>query len=212
MLKRFLIVLVITLSLIFTLVSCNKDDGEGKDKDLSNIGSSEKTDDDKNVTDGNLNDSVENSNENDDNSSEPDDTVKDDLTDDSLTSKFVYSVNSNRFHIQSCRYALSMNSSSKVVFDGTIEELEGMGYFPCKICKPDPNFNYDQIEDDNIDDEDNSEEETDIGYVLNNDSMKFHFSTCGSVSNMKDENKIYSTDTRDELILEGYSPCGNCNP
>lgn len=49
-------------------------------------------------------------------------------------------------------------------------------------------------------------------YVLNRSSWIFHRSTCPSVKKMKEYNKIYSTQSRDEIIAMGYKPCSNCRP
>lgn len=49
-------------------------------------------------------------------------------------------------------------------------------------------------------------------YILNTRSMKFHLPSCSSVDNMSDKNKAEYTGTREELINQGYTPCGNCNP
>jgi len=49
-------------------------------------------------------------------------------------------------------------------------------------------------------------------YVLNTNTLKFHYPTCGSVSQMKEKNKQEVTLTRDEIIAMGYVPCKNCNP
>lgn len=49
-------------------------------------------------------------------------------------------------------------------------------------------------------------------YVLNTNSMKFHYPSCGSVAKISEKNKAFFTGTRDELIASGYSPCGNCHP
>lgn len=49
-------------------------------------------------------------------------------------------------------------------------------------------------------------------YILNTNSMKFHYPSCGSVDSMKESNKAEYTGTRDEVIAMGYSPCGNCHP
>ena len=54
--------------------------------------------------------------------------------------------------------------------------------------------------------------ESSYQYVCNTNTKKFHFPTCSSVSQMKDENRLYTELSRDELIAEGYKPCGNCNP
>lgn len=49
-------------------------------------------------------------------------------------------------------------------------------------------------------------------YVLNTNSKKFHYPDCSSVSRMSAKNKKEVTESRDELIAQGYEPCGNCNP
>lgn len=49
-------------------------------------------------------------------------------------------------------------------------------------------------------------------YVLNIKSKKFHLPTCTGVAQMSEKNKEYYTGSREDLIAEGYSPCGNCNP
>lgn len=49
-------------------------------------------------------------------------------------------------------------------------------------------------------------------YVLNKSTMKFHLPSCSSCSKIKPENKGSYTGSRDDLIDQGYSPCGNCHP
>ena len=49
-------------------------------------------------------------------------------------------------------------------------------------------------------------------YVVNTNSWKFHYPGCSSVSKMKDSNKLVLQTTRDALIAQGYSPCGQCHP
>ena len=49
-------------------------------------------------------------------------------------------------------------------------------------------------------------------YVLNTNSKKFHYSWCDSVKDTSARNKEDFYGTRDELISEGYEPCGACNP
>jgi DNA-entry nuclease len=59
-----------------------------------------------------------------------------------------------------------------------------------------------------------TEKETTSGtkYVLNTSSKKFHYPDCGSVKQMSDKNRAESNLTRDELMAQGYEPCGNCHP
>ncbi len=49
-------------------------------------------------------------------------------------------------------------------------------------------------------------------YVLNVSSMKFHDPDCSGVATMKEENKQIYNGSRQDLIDEGYSPCGTCKP
>lgn len=48
-------------------------------------------------------------------------------------------------------------------------------------------------------------------YVLNTNTMKFHYPTCSSVDDMKEKNKQIYTGSRDEVINMGYVPCKRCN-
>ena len=54
--------------------------------------------------------------------------------------------------------------------------------------------------------------DVDATYVINTNSMKFHKEDCSSISSMNPANKKVVTSTRDELVSEGYSPCGICKP
>lgn len=49
-------------------------------------------------------------------------------------------------------------------------------------------------------------------YVANRNTKKFHYPYCSSVSSMKQKNRWDFYGTRDELINQGYEPCGNCHP
>lgn len=55
-------------------------------------------------------------------------------------------------------------------------------------------------------------EDTIDEYVLNTNTKKFHLPTCDSVSEMKEKNKKEVEGTREDIIKDGYSPCGRCNP
>lgn len=52
----------------------------------------------------------------------------------------------------------------------------------------------------------------DFTYVVNTNTKRFHDPSCNSVQSMKEKNTMYSDQTRDELIAEGFKPCGNCHP
>lgn len=49
-------------------------------------------------------------------------------------------------------------------------------------------------------------------YVINTNTGKFHRETCGSVEQMQEENKEYSSLSPQELEAQGYEPCGRCKP
>lgn len=49
-------------------------------------------------------------------------------------------------------------------------------------------------------------------YIANKSSKKFHKPNCSSVSKMSEKNKLAITATREQMIADGYIPCGTCNP
>ena len=53
---------------------------------------------------------------------------------------------------------------------------------------------------------------TTVTYVLNTNTMKFHFPTCSSVKDIKAKNRLDSSLTREEIVAQGYVPCKRCNP
>ena len=55
-------------------------------------------------------------------------------------------------------------------------------------------------------------EEQEADYVLNTSSKKFHLPDCPSVDSMSGKNRQEYHGTREELIAQGYEPCGSCHP
>lgn len=49
-------------------------------------------------------------------------------------------------------------------------------------------------------------------YILNINSKKFHKPNCSSVDKISEHNKKDKKCSREELINEGYTPCGICKP
>lgn len=49
-------------------------------------------------------------------------------------------------------------------------------------------------------------------YILNTNSNKIHLPSCSGVKQMQEKNKKEYTGTIEELVKEGYEPCGACNP
>ncbi|WP_455390918.1 DNA/RNA non-specific endonuclease [Frisingicoccus sp.] len=66
-----------------------------------------------------------------------------------------------------------------------------------------------RLDDGTNSDKDASEEET---YILNTNNKKFHKPDCASVDQMNADNKAEYSGSREDLIAQGYSPCGSCKP
>lgn len=56
------------------------------------------------------------------------------------------------------------------------------------------------------------ESEEDVTYILNTNSKKFHLESCPNADDISTKNRREFTGNREELVNNGYSPCGNCNP
>ena len=50
------------------------------------------------------------------------------------------------------------------------------------------------------------------GYVLNTNTMKFHYPSCSSVRDIAPYNRQDTYDSRESIIARGYVPCKRCNP
>lgn len=57
-----------------------------------------------------------------------------------------------------------------------------------------------------------SEQPGTADYVLNTNTMKFHLLDCSSAAKTSEKNKDYYTGSREDLITQGYEPCGVCHP
>ena len=51
-----------------------------------------------------------------------------------------------------------------------------------------------------------------VDYIVNTSSKKFHLTTCYKAAEISDKNRAEMTATREEMIANGYSPCGICKP
>ena len=51
-----------------------------------------------------------------------------------------------------------------------------------------------------------------MDYVLNTNTMKFHYPWCTAVDNISEHNRQDVNATRSEIIGEGYESCGICHP
>lgn len=55
-------------------------------------------------------------------------------------------------------------------------------------------------------------ENSEVQYVLNTKSKKIHLPDCSSVSKIQEDNKEVTDKSKEDLIDEGYEPCGSCKP
>lgn len=54
-----------------------------------------------------------------------------------------------------------------------------------------------------------AEEQT---YILNKNTHKFHLPDCSGAADIKEKNREEFNGTREEVIAQGYEPCGRCDP
>ena len=49
-------------------------------------------------------------------------------------------------------------------------------------------------------------------YVINTKTKKFHLTNCNTTLTIDSKNRKHSTKTPEELMAQGYKPCGQCHP
>ena len=92
-------------------------------------------------------------------------------------------------------------------------EDEGAGIsFNVYCYNVQPGVEIDYLTGDNWASDEQPENETQIVYILNVNSGKFHLSTCGQVQSISPENKQEYIGERQALIEQGYDPAGCCKP
>lgn len=101
-------------------------------------------------------------------------------------------------YVTSDGQSVSISSDKTAAIDEIMTPGSSVTTSPPAMQKPDPVQN------------DSPSEGTD--YIVNTNTRKFHYPSCSSVKKMKESNKMFFTGTRDELISQGYNPCGNCHP
>ena len=133
------------------------------------------------------------------------------------TNTYIINVNTLIFHRPDCKSVKLMNEQNKSEFKGTAEQLINMGYDPCQNCNPDTNYvpvntpvytptpTYTPAPSYSTSGGTNT-------YIINVNTLKFHYPDCKSVKRMNEENKSVFNGTREQLISNGYAPCQNCNP
>lgn len=57
-----------------------------------------------------------------------------------------------------------------------------------------------------------SQDSQETTYICNTNTKKFHLPSCSSVSDIQSHNKKAYSGSREELLEQGYEPCGRCKP
>ena len=114
--------------------------------------------------------------------------------------------------------------ASGVLMEAQSVEDDGAGVCFCVYCynvQPGVSIDYadgtseldeDAEAEDDADEAAAEEDEEALDYVLNTNTMRFHYPSCSSVDDMAEHNKQSYHGLRSTLIERGYSPCGRCNP
>lgn len=122
---------------------------------------------------------------------------------------FVYSTSSKTLHRESCYHAVAIDELYKKTYDGDATLLIEKGFSFCALCCPEESELYNEKDDETID---NGISPEDASYVINIGSGKFHEPECRYATEMNPDNRLYTDLSKDELIMNGYSPCKTCNP
>lgn len=75
-----------------------------------------------------------------------------------------------------------------------------------------PGIEIDYAQGDSCEADEEEEKADTAGYVLNTNTRKFHKPDCSSVADIHGSNRESYTGDRQELLEQGYSPCGRCRP
>lgn len=108
--------------------------------------------------------------------------------------------------------------ASGVVMEALSVEDDGEGVcFHVYAYNVQPGVEIDYSTGDNWESQETSESSTassseDASYILNTNSRKFHRPDCPSVEDIRPENREEFHGSREELLNEGYQPCGGCQP
>ena len=120
---------------------------------------------------------------------------------------FVINAGNGRFHRPDCESVTKMSAENRQYTDKTAQELLDEGYTACGACKPEESAETQE-----------AQEETTAAipegttFAINTSSKRFHRLDCESVTDTTAGNLAWTDETAEELVAEGYIPCGACTP
>ena len=81
-----------------------------------------------------------------------------------------------------------------------------------EIISPQPDASTDETTSNEGTESSSTENDEAQDYVLNTNTKKFHKPSCSSATEMSQANRQDRHDTRENIIADGYEPCGKCHP
>ena len=93
----------------------------------------------------------------------------------------------------------------------SIRNAAALGFEACALCEKArenalaAKYRPDQSEADET-------RQAEITYIVNTSSRKFHYPDCSGAKSIKEKNRVETTCSREDLIEQGYQPCGICHP
>ena len=117
-----------------------------------------------------------------------------------------------------CYHKDGCSSLSKSKIEITLQKAVDSGLRACSKCKPpvldakSTTSSFTTSVASVTASSDKSTVKTEITFIGNASSKKFHKPTCASVAQMNSANKVELSGTRDEIIKQGYDPCKKCKP
>ena len=116
---------------------------------------------------------------------------------------FVCNTNSGKYHLPDCGSVAKIKAENIAYLTCAESEIPG-GYAPCSVClAASAAVQKTQLP---------AADPGTVTYILNTNTMKFHFLSCKSVKKIKAENYAEFSGSREDAIASGYDPCGNCKP
>ncbi len=145
---------------------------------------------------------------------------------------YVLNTNTKKFHKPSCSSVSQMKAKNRQDTTMSYDEIIAKGYSPCKNCNPTPESGAaasagtagaaNSLKTSTKTaaagasatgaSQGGGSKTSEITYVLNTNTRKFHYPSCSSVGTIKEKNRKDSGKSREQLINEGYVPCKRCNP
>ena len=187
--------LIITLVLIFSMISCDHSHGHPSNDNYDPHDNIQNPNQNQNGED------QEGSEENEgDEGNESNEGNEGKIT-------YMYSVLSKTLHLPNCYHIENIKEDYLFEYTGDITVMLGKGYTICKDCL---------VPDEEKDDKEEEKEEEnliakeDATYATHKIKLVIHLVDCYTLESMSEDNLRYTDLTYEELLAAKYRPCGTC--